>query len=181
MNKWSHFNKSHSSYNNTAIYMILVALTILLTLVISNFETFNTIKWYFDNRVYDKSTEDYKEKYLELSERFESLEAILLHQESHRSQKMRITGYKPSGNKTAIGKRPVVGRTAAVSRKCLSLLGYRVYVEGIGLFNVEDITAKWVDEDKNMCTLDISVSSDREAAKLTRNDGVTVVKIEEIK
>lgn len=164
--------------NNVAIYLILILVASIFTFIIMFQPTLNKISWHFDNMIQEKS---YKEEYLELSKRFESLETILIRQQSHRAQKMRITGYRPSSNKTAIGKKPVVGRTAAVSRKCLSLLGYRVYVEGIGLYNVEDITAKWLDEEMDMCTLDISVHSDKEAAKLTRNNGVTVVKIEEIK
>lgn len=106
-----------------------------------------------------------------------SLEAILLQQWSHKAEVMRITGYVPSSPKTAIGKKPRPGRTAAISRNCLSFLGYRVYVEGMGTYYVEDITANWVDDKYDMCTLDIAVNNESQAKHLTDNKGKRVAKI----
>lgn len=106
-----------------------------------------------------------------------SLEAILLQQQSHKAEVMRITGYVPSSPKTAIGKKPRPGRTAAISRNCLSFLGYRVYVEGMGTYYVEDVTANWVDDKFDMCTLDIAVDNKSQAKHFTDNKGKRVVKI----
>ena len=115
-----------------------------------------------------------------LKDNVSSLEATLLQQRSHKAEVMRITGYVPSSPKTAIGKKPRPGRTAAISRNCLSFLGYRVYVEGMGTYYVEDVTAKWVDDKYELCTLDIAVNSESQARRLTDNKGRRVVKIAQV-
>ena len=79
---------------------------------------------------------------------------------------MRITGYIPTGNKTAIGQKMVVGRTAAVSPACNYLLGEEVYIQGYGVRYVNDITADWLDEKYDICTLDLAVPNKQEAHKI---------------
>ena len=49
-----------------------------------------------------------------------------------KTRRMRITGYTPTGNKTALGEDVVVGYTAAISPNCAdSFLGSKVYVQGL--------------------------------------------------
>ena len=89
---------------------------------------------------------------------------------------MRITGYLPTGNKTALGENVVVGRTAAVSNNCSYLLGEKVYIKGHGVRYVNDITASWLDEEFGICTLDLAVPNEQEALKIG-NSTSTVVRI----
>lgn len=51
---------------------------------------------------------------------------------------VRVTAYA-KGDKTALGTTPIPGKTVAVSRDLLHLLGKRVYVSGYGVFKVEDL------------------------------------------
>jgi 3D (Asp-Asp-Asp) domain-containing protein len=79
---------------------------------------------------------------------------------------MRVTGYVPTGNKTALGENVVVGKTAAVSRNCMDLLGEKVYIEGYGIRYVNDLTAKWVGEEFGICTIDLAVPTVKHAMQV---------------
>lgn len=79
---------------------------------------------------------------------------------------MRVTGYVPTGNKTALGENVVVGKTAAVSRNCMDLLGEKVYIEGYGIRYVNDLTAKWVGEEFGICTIDLAVPTVKHAMQI---------------
>ena len=80
---------------------------------------------------------------------------------------MRVTGYTPTENKTALGEKVVVGYTAAISPNCAdSFLGSKVYVQGLGVRYVNDLTATWVGEKYDMCTLDIAVPNNQEALRV---------------
>jgi 3D (Asp-Asp-Asp) domain-containing protein len=79
---------------------------------------------------------------------------------------MRVTGYVPTGNKTALGENVVVGKTAAVSRNCMDLLGEKVYIEGYGIRYVNDLTAKWVGEEFSICTIDLAVPTVKHAMQV---------------
>lgn len=84
-----------------------------------------------------------------------------------KTRRMRITGYTPTGNKTALGEDVVVGYTAAISPNCAdSFLGSKVYVQGLGVRYVNDLTATWVGEKYDMCTLDIAVPNNQEALRV---------------
>ena len=84
-----------------------------------------------------------------------------------KTREMRVTGYTPTGNKTALGEDVVVGYTAAISPNCAdSFLGSKVYVQGLGVRYVNDLTATWVGEKYNMCTLDIAVPNNQEALRV---------------
>ena len=89
---------------------------------------------------------------------------------------MRVTGYTPTGNKTALGDNLIVGKTAAVSRNCMELLGEYVYIEGIGVRYIHDLTAKWVGDEFNICTVDVAVPTEKDAYKIG-NSNRTVVHI----
>jgi 3D (Asp-Asp-Asp) domain-containing protein len=79
---------------------------------------------------------------------------------------MRVTGYVPTGKKTALGENVVVGRTAAVSRNCMDLLGEKVYIEGHGIRYINDLTAQWVGEKFNICTIDLAVPTEKHAMQV---------------
>ena len=84
-----------------------------------------------------------------------------------KTREMRVTGYTPTGSKTALGENVVVGYTAAISPNCAdSFLGSKVYIQGLGVRYVNDITAAWVGEKYDMCTLDIAVPNNQEALKV---------------
>ena len=84
-----------------------------------------------------------------------------------KTREMRVTGYTPTGNKTALGENVVVGYTAAISPNCAdSFLGSKVYVQGLGVRYVNDLTATWVGEKYDMCTLDIAVPNNQEALRI---------------
>lgn len=84
-----------------------------------------------------------------------------------KTREMRVTGYTPTGNKTALGENVVVGYTAAISPNCAdSFLGSKVYVQGLGVRYINDLTATWVGEKYNMCTLDIAVPNNQEALRV---------------
>jgi len=79
---------------------------------------------------------------------------------------MRITGYKPTGNQTALARPLRVGRSAAVSPNCDFLLGEDVYVHGHGVWTVEDLTAEWVGKKFEQCTLDLSAPCETTAMRI---------------
>ena len=84
-----------------------------------------------------------------------------------KTREMRVTGYTPTGNKTALGEKVVPGRTAAISPNCADIfLGEKVFIHGLGIRHINDLTATWVGEKYDMCTLDIAVSSNQEATKI---------------
>lgn len=84
-----------------------------------------------------------------------------------KTREMRVTGYKPTGNKTALGEDVVVGYTAAISPNCAgSFLGSKVYIQGLGVRYVNDLTATWVGEKYDMCTLDVAVPNNQEALRV---------------
>ena len=84
-----------------------------------------------------------------------------------KTREMRVTGYTPTGKKTALGEKVVVGYTAAISPNCAdSFLGSKVYVQGLGVRYVNDLTATWVGEKYDMCTLDVAVSNNQEATRV---------------
>ena len=73
---------------------------------------------------------------------------------------MRVTGYTyEHGKKSAIMDKIQAGKTAAVSPNCIELLGEKVYVSGHGIRYVNDLTASWLDEKFDICTIDLAVSS----------------------
>ena len=84
-----------------------------------------------------------------------------------KTREMRVTGYTPTEKKTALGEKVVVGYTAAISPNCAdSFLGSKVYVQGLGVRYVNDLTAAWVGEKYDMCTLDVAVSNNQEATRV---------------
>ncbi len=93
-----------------------------------------------------------------------------------KTREMRVTGYTPTGNKTALGEDVIIGRTAAISRNCIEFLGSDVYVLGHGVFRVNDLTNARLDEEFGMCTLDIAVSTKEDAYRIGNNIS-TVVRI----
>lgn len=69
-----------------------------------------------------------------------------------------ITAYSPSidetdntPNQTAIMENPVVGYTCAVSRDLKYLLGKRIYIEGLGVFRVNDLMNKRYTKRIDLC------------------------------
>lgn len=68
-------------------------------------------------------------------------------------------------NRTAIMKKPIVGRTVAVSHDYAHMLGKSVWIEGIGVFVVEDLMSK-----KHKKTIDILTASKADAKKFGRQD-----------
>ncbi len=84
-----------------------------------------------------------------------------------KTREMRVTGYTPTGDKTALGEKVVVGYTAAISPNCAdSFLGSKVYVQGLGVRYVNDLTATWVGEKYDMCTLNVAVPNNQEALRV---------------
>lgn len=81
-------------------------------------------------------------------------------------REMRVTGYLSTGKKTALGEKVITGKTAAVSRNCIDLLGEKVYIQGIGIRYINDLTAEWLDDKYGICTLDIAVPNKSSANKI---------------
>ena len=80
---------------------------------------------------------------------------------------MRVTGYTyEHGKKSAIMDKIQADRTAAVSPKCIELLGEKIYVSGHGIRYVNDLTASWLDEKFGICTIDLAVSSASDLKKI---------------
>ena len=101
---------------------------------------------------------------------------IITYTLSNKVYKMRVTGYLTSNVKSCIGEKIVSGGTAAVSPNCIELLGETVYIKGYGIRKVNDLTADWLDDKFNICTLDLAVSSKEELSKIDSKIK-TVVKI----
>lgn len=78
----------------------------------------------------------------------------------------RVTGYVPKNKIGAINKPIVIGKTAAVSRNCMYLLGEDIYVEGHGTWKVNDLTARWIEDKFRGCTIDLSVPTEQHARKI---------------
>ena len=113
-----------------------------------------------------------------LQQKMELYESLIRKSEPiEKVRTMRVTGYTPTGNKTALGDKLVVGKTAAVSRNCMELLGEYVYIEGLGVRYIHDLTAKWVGDEFNICTVDVAVPTEKDAYKIG-NSNRTVVHIE---
>jgi 3D (Asp-Asp-Asp) domain-containing protein len=105
------------------------------------------------------------------------MEGLILEKEPiEKVRTMRVTGYTPTGSKTALGDKLIVGKTAAVSRNCMELLGEYVYIEGLGVRYIHDLTAKWVGDEFNICTVDVAVPTEKDAYKIG-NSNRTVVYI----
>lgn len=100
----------------------------------------------------------------------------VVNQQNVKAVNMRITGYLPTGNKTALMEDVKVGWTAAVSPNCIEFLGSRVYIKGHGVRYINDLTHPRLDEEFNMCTLDIAVPT-KEAAMSIGNSVNTVVRL----
>ena len=80
---------------------------------------------------------------------------------------MRVTGYTyEHGKKSAIMDKIQADRTAAVSPECIELLGEKVYVPGHGIRYVNDLTASWLDEKFDICTIDLAVGSASDLKKI---------------
>ena len=80
---------------------------------------------------------------------------------------MRVTGYTyEHGKKSAIMDKIQADRTAAVSPKCIELLGEKIYVSGHGIRYVNDLTASWLDEKFDICTIDLAVGSASDLKKI---------------
>ena len=80
---------------------------------------------------------------------------------------MRVTGYTyEHGKKSAIMDKIQADRTAAVSPECIELLGEKIYVSGHGIRYVNDLTASWLDEKFDICTIDLAVSSASDLKKI---------------
>ena len=80
---------------------------------------------------------------------------------------MRVTGYTyEHGKKSAIMDKIQAGKTAAVSPECIELLGEKIYVSGHGIRHVNDLTASWLDEKFDICTIDLAVGSASDLKKI---------------
>ena len=80
---------------------------------------------------------------------------------------MRVTGYTyEHGKKSAIMDKIQADRTAAVSPECIELLGEKIYVSGHGIRYVNDLTASWLDEKFDICTIDLAVGSASDLKKI---------------
>lgn len=81
----------------------------------------------------------------------------------------RITGYYAEPGKLgALGGVIRPGGTVAVSRNCSFMLGRKVHIDQHGVFEVNDLTAEWIQETFEGCTVDIAKASEEEA-KATGN------------
>lgn len=87
---------------------------------------------------------------------------------------MRVTGYLPTGNKTALMENVKVGYTAAVSPACIDMLGSKVFIKGYGVRYINDLTADWLDEKYALCTIDLAVPSETEALKIGNSSSVVI-------
>lgn len=138
--------------------------------------SFCMIDGYKDKYLYDKSKE-LDTKISSLQQKMDTIEGLILEKEPiEKVRTMRVTGYTPTGNKTALGDKLIVGKTAAVSRNCMELLGEYVYIEDLGVRYIHDLTAKWVGDEFNICTVDVAVPTEKDAYKIG-NSNRTVVHI----
>ena len=130
-----------------------------------------------DNYLLERSKE-LDMKISSLQQKMDVMEGLVLKKEPiEKVRTMRVTGYTPTGSKTALGDKLIVGKTAAVSRNCMELLGEYIYIEGIGVRYIHDLTAKWVGDEFNICTVDVAVPTEKDAYKIGNNNR-TVVHIE---
>lgn len=83
-----------------------------------------------------------------------------------RARIMRVTGYSATGHKSAIGQKVIPGKTAAVSRNCAYMLNEDVYVEGHGVWHVNDLTAAWVGNKFKICTIDLAMPNETTARQV---------------
>lgn len=79
-----------------------------------------------------------------------------------RVREMRVTGYHPKrvhgGATTALTTPIVPGHTVAVSPACRDWLGLEIYIDGIGIRNIEDLTSTSVDKKHpELCTIDVAL------------------------
>lgn len=90
----------------------------------------------------------------------------------------RITGYYADPNKkSALGSNIRPGGTAAVSRNCSHLLGKKVYIDQHGLYDVNDLTAEWIGNKFDGCTVDLARATEEEASKVgNATKQVTIIK-----
>lgn len=79
---------------------------------------------------------------------------------------VRVTAYVPGDASTALCERARPGGTAAVSPACLGLLGATVYVEGFGVYEINDLTSAALDEKYPMCTVDLAVANTERAKEI---------------
>ena len=130
---------------------IIVVCYLTLSLIISTFVTINL--WYISKSVKDFKVEIHKHQYTTVAD--------------DKTRDMRVTGYTPTGKKTALGEDVIVGYTAAISPNCAdSFLGKRVYIRGLGVRYINDLTAAWVAEKYDVCTLDIAVPNKQETLRI---------------
>lgn len=130
------------------------------------------IAWLQDNNL------RIEEQQVDLRDQLEGLSQELLLLQQSRTVLVRITGYHPKSKTGALARPIVIGRTAAISPRCRELLGRTVYVPGIGMRVIEDLTSPSVDKvHKNMCTLDIAVPSDTPTSKIG-NKSETIILVE---
>ena len=138
--------------------------------------SFCMVDGYKDNYLYNKSKE-LDTKISSLQQKMDTIEGLILKKEPiEKVRTMRVTGYTPTGSKTALGDKLIVGKTAAVSRNCMELLGEYVYIENIGVRYIHDLTAKWVGDEFNICTVDVAVPTEKDAYKIG-NSNRTIVHI----
>lgn len=134
------------------------------------------VEGFKDNYLYEKSKE-LDTKISSLQQKMDTVEGLILEKEPiEKVRTMRVTGYTPTSNKTALGDKLIIGKTAAVSRNCMELLGEYVYIEGLGVRYIHDLTAKWVGDEFNICTVDVAVPTKKDAYKIG-NSNRTVVHI----
>ena len=95
--------------------------------------------------------------------------------ENTETVRVSVTGYTLSPSETdstpnisAINERPVAGKTAAVSRDLAHLLGKKIYVPGVGVRRINDLTNARLSN-----TIDVLVSN-KQQAKQIGNDVKTV-------
>jgi len=70
---------------------------------------------------------------------------------------------------TAIIEKPKAGLTCAVSRDLIHWLGGQVYIEGIGIRRVNDLT-----DTKQVATIDLFIGDDQQAIKFGRQKRLVI-------
>lgn len=131
------------------IFTFLVLLCYIPTVYIFN-DRLRTIE-----KDYNELAAGYEQTIQELENDLDDLEISLAEMKNSakdfRHYRVKLTYYVPSAgginssgnrNKTAIGGRPIPGKTIAVSRDLKHLLRKKVYIPGRGVFYVNDLMAK---------------------------------------